>query len=307
MDVPARIPDGARRLDRRGFGRLVGAVAATSLVAGCGPDRPAGFDSAPIPAAPPPAGARRIAYGDHPDQYGDLTLPEDRPEPRALVVVVHGGSWRVGVGPENMRSVVPALVAAGYATWNIGYRRVGSGGGWPGTLSDVAAATDHVTELDAVPFDPDRTFALGHSAGGHLAMWLAARGRLPAGAPGADPRVTPAGVVSQAGVLDLVSAAGHRGSNVPPLLGGTPEEVPDRYAVASPIAHVPSGVPSVCVHGTADQVVPIAQSEEFLAAATAAGDRSELVRVDGATHISVIDASTPGWRESLAGLERLTG
>ncbi|MDN5931867.1 MAG: S9 family peptidase, partial [Pseudonocardia sp.] len=142
------------------------------------------------------------------------------------------------------------------------------------------------------------------SAGGHLAAWLAARPGLPAGAPGADSVVRLRGAVSQAGVLDLVDAAerGVGGSAVPDLLGGTPEEVPDRYAVASPIARLPIGVPVVCVHGTADGNVPIRQSERFTAAS---GD--ELVALPGVDHFALIDPGTEAWGACREAAIRLAG
>ena len=149
------------------------------------------------------------------------------------------------------------LAARGIAAWNIEYRRVGQeGGGWPGTLEDVAAAADAVVGLEGV--DASRVATVGHSAGGHLALWLAARHRLPEGAPGAGPRLRPLGAVSQAGVSDLVAGAraGLGGGACQALLGGEPDDVPERYAVASPAALLPLGVPQLLVHGARDDLVP---------------------------------------------------
>ncbi len=153
----------------------------------------------------------------------------------------------------------------------------------------------------------DRVVAVGHSAGGQLATWLAARPTLPAAAPGAAPEVLLRGVVSQAGVLDLVDASANgvgRGA-VEDLLGGRPERCPQRYALASPVARLPIGVPVVCVHGTADANVPIRQSERFVAAARAAGDDAELVSLPEVDHFAVIDPSTPAWRACSEAVERL--
>ena len=199
----------------------------------------------------PPAPA--IAYGDHPDQVGNLHLPAGEGGPWPCVVLIHGGFWRVGWDRTLMTPLAIDLARRGVAAWNIEYRRVGQeGGGWPGTLEDVAAAIDHLATVEAV--DRDRVATCGHSAGGHLALWLAARHRLPAAAPGGPPRVVPVAAVSQAGVADLVSGdeAGLGSGACAALLGGHAHEVPERYAVASPAQHLPLGVPELLVHGGSD-------------------------------------------------------
>ena len=245
---------------------------------------------------------RRIAYGDHPSQFGELTLPAG--PPRAVVVVVHGGFWRQRYGLELGRPLAADLAAAGYAAWNVEYRRVGGEGGWPATFDDVGAAVDVLAGPAAGSLPLDRVVAVGHSAGGQLAAWLAARPGLPADAPGAAPAVRLRGVVSQAGVLDLVDAERQRvGSGAAAdLLGGGPDEVPDRYALASPVARLPIGVPVVCVHGTADVNVPIRQSERFVAAA---GEEAELVTLPGADHFAVIDPAAEAWQFCREAVERL--
>ena len=170
-----------------------------------------------------------LAYGTHPSQFGELTLPAGAGPVRAVAVVVHGGFWRQAYGLELGRPLAAELVAAGWAVWNLEYRRVGGGGGWTATFDDVAAGLDTLAGAGQraaggrLPLD--RVVAVGHSAGGQLAAWLAARPTLPAGAPGADPVVRLRGVVSQAGVLDLVDASAHgvgRGA-VEDLLGARPE------------------------------------------------------------------------------------
>ncbi|MBW0091291.1 prolyl oligopeptidase family serine peptidase [Pseudonocardia sp. KRD-188] len=238
----------------------------------------------------------RLDYGPDASQFGELTLPAgDGPVP--VVMVVHGGFWRSSYGLELGRPLAVDLAGSGVAAWNVEYRRVGGGGGWTATFDDVAAAVDRLADIAAseagARLDLDRVVAVGHSAGGHLAAWLAARPGLPAGAPGADPRVRLRGAVSQAGVLDLVDAAERAvgASAVPDLMGGSPAELADRYALGSPVARVPIGVPVVCVHGTADANVPIRQSERFTAAS---GD--ELVTLPGVDHFAVIDPSTDAWR-----------
>ena len=169
------------------------------------------------------------------------------------------------------------------------------GGGWPGTLEDVAAAADAVVGLEAV--DAGRVATVGHSAGGHLALWLAARHRLPAGAPGADPRLRPCGAVSQAGVSDLLAGAraGLGSGACQALIGGEPNDVPERYVVASPAALLPLGVPQLLVHGTRDYLVPAAQSRDYAAAARVVGDAVDLIELPEADHFDVIEATDPAW------------
>jgi acetyl esterase/lipase len=254
----------------------------------------------------------RLDYGPHPSQFAELTLPTGNGPPRAVVAVVHGGFWRQAYGLELGRPLAADLAAAGFAAWNVEYRRVGGGGGWPATFTDVATALDLLAgapgEAAGGRLTMDRVLAVGHSAGGHLATWLAARPGLPPSAPGAGPRVRLAGVVSQAGVLDLVDAAerGVGAGAVDDLLGGAPSAVPDRYALASPTALVPLGVPVVCVHGTSDDRVPLRQSERFVAAARAAGDPAELVVLPEVDHFAVIDPAAHAWRSCRDAVERLS-
>ncbi len=200
---------------------------------------------------PPPSPV--VRYGDHPDQVANLHLPAAEGGPRPCVVLVHGGFWRERWDRTVMTALACDVAERGFAAWNLEYRRVGQdGGGWPGTLLDVAAGVDALAGVPEV--DATRVVVVGHSAGGHLALWLAGRRRLSEGAPGAQPLVLPRAVVAQAGVCDLVAGAhdGLGGGAVMALLGGSPDDVPDRYAVASPAALLPLGVPQLLVHGLHD-------------------------------------------------------
>jgi acetyl esterase/lipase len=183
---------------------------------------------------------------------------------------------------------------------------VGAGGGWPTTLNDVAAALDALPDVGwagedtAARLDLTDVTVIGHSAGGHLAAWAAGRGRLPAGAPGAGPRIAVTAAVLQAGVLDLTAAvaAGLGDGATVGFLGGAPEEVPERYAVADPVRLLPTGVPVLCVHGAGDRIVPLAQSERYAAAAGAVGDQVEVTVVPG-DHMVVIDPAGEAWRRTV--------
>jgi acetyl esterase/lipase len=230
-------------------------------------------------------------YGSDPSQFGELSRPADVRH-AGTVVIIHGGFWRARYTVQLGRPLAADLVARGHTVWNVEYRRVGAGGGWPGTLADVAAAIDHLATLDV---DTSRVVTVGHSAGGQLAVWAAGRATLPTGAPGAGPRVPVTAAVAQAGVLDLeVAARTHVGRGAVVDLLGEPDEVPGRYAVADPTRHLPLPVPVLCLHSRADGEVPFAQSSAYVAAATAAGGRAELHETPG-DHFTLIDPASPDW------------
>jgi acetyl esterase/lipase len=238
---------------------------------------------------PPPAPC--IAYGDHPDQVANLHLPAREGGPWPCVALVHGGFWRTGWDRTLMTPCACDLAARGIAAWNVEYRRVGQdGGGWPGTFEDVAAAVDRLEQVDDI--DPQRVVTCGHSAGGHLALWLAGRHRLPVGAVGADPRVRPIAAVAQAGVCDLERAwRDDLGGGAVEALLGSPGGAGDRYAVTSPAALVPLGVAQLLVHGSADDIVPVSQSRDQAARDPGA----ELVELADADHFDVIDVGHAAW------------
>jgi acetyl esterase/lipase len=248
--------------------------------------------------------ADRHAYGRGRERFGELwppASPESTPWP--VVVLLHGGFWRAGRTLEIMHPLAIDLAGRDLAVWNLEYRRVGQyGGGWPGTLRDVAAGIDHLVTLAAqFPLDLDQVTVIGHSAGGHLALWAAARSKLPKRAPGARPKVRPRQVMSLAGVPDLVAAAaaGTGDGAARAFLRAGPEAEPERYRLASPLALLPLGVPTVLVHGDADTVVPVTFSRDYAAAATAAGDKAELVELPGVDHTAPIDPGSAAWYEVL--------
>lgn len=245
----------------------------------------------------------RIAYGPDASQFGELYLPPDTDKAVPVVVVLHGGYWHAQYGLELGAPLAADLVAHGVAAWNIEYRRIENGGGWPNTFHDVAAATDALSGpvQDAAQgrLDLAQVRLLGHSAGGQLAVWLAGRHTLPGGTPGANPRVQVQRVISQAGVLDLLAAEqdGLGDGSAAALMGAPSSADRQRYLLASPQQRLPIGVPVTCVHGTADTNVPPSQSADYVSAAQAAGDRATLVSVAGADHFALIDPSTPAWAD----------
>jgi acetyl esterase/lipase len=242
-------------------------------------------------------------YGSDPEQHAELWLPDDG-DWLPVVVLIHGGFCRARYNLDRMRPLAADLTGRGMAVWNLEYRRVGqSGGGWPGTLNDVATGIQALKNLDA-PLDLGRVALVGHSAGGHLALWAAGAGD---GMPGAPRReVAPIAAVSLAGVADLRAGVADNLSNgaVADFLGATPDEAPDRYLAASPIERLPLGIPQLLVHGDADENVPVSQSRGYVAAATAAGDDVELLELPGADHFVVVDPSSGAWEATASWLAR---
>jgi acetyl esterase/lipase len=250
----------------------------------------------------------RHLYGPDPSQFADLYLPAGQCRP-STVVLIHGGWWGPYFGLDHLEGVAADLVRRGWVTWNVEYRRLGIGGGYPSTLEDVAAAIDYLAALDNI--DTRRVVTMGHSAGGHLATWAGGRTELAAGAPGARPVVEIAGVISLAGVVDLAAAARDKSGNGAAIefMGGGPDERPDWYAVADPLARVP--IPAVvrCVHASADDEVPFSESVTYVAAARAAGQNAQLLEASG-DHYSVADASSRDWPlviNALGELEHILG
>jgi acetyl esterase/lipase len=245
----------------------------------------------------------RYFYGSDSSQFADLHLPSGARRP-GVAVVLHGGFWGSQYGSDHLNAVAVDLAKRGWVTWNVEYRRIGIGGGYPTTLLDVAAAIDYLATLKDV--DTSKVAALGHSAGGHLATWAAGRGELPVGAPGAEPVVDVSGVISLAGVVDLRAAArekiGH-GAAVR-FLGGNPHELSEQYALADPLSRIPIRAVVRCVHARRDEHVPFAQSVDYVAVAQAAGQDARLLEVPG-DHFSIVDTSSPTWPTVLSSLEEL--
>ncbi|MGC4880139.1 alpha/beta hydrolase family protein [Micromonospora sp. DT43] len=242
-----------------------------------------------------------VAYGDHPDQVADLRRPSGAGPARPLVVVVHGGFWRAEYDRRHAGPLAAALAADGYPVAQLEYRRTGQpGGGWPGTFTDALAGIAALPELaaEALPGRVSRTapILIGHSAGGHLALYAAATAPSTVGGVLA---LAPVADLAEAYRLDLDSGA------VAALLGGGPADFPDRYAATDPRSLVPVRTRTVVVHGSEDQQVPVAMSRDFVAAARAAGSDIALVELPGCEHFGLIDPESSAWPRVLDVLRSL--
>ena len=256
------------------------------------------------PAAPPDDTVR---YGPGPEQVASVWRPRRGPLAAAPVVMfLHGGFWRAAYDRAHVGPLAVALAGAGYLVCAPEYRRTGAGGGWPATFDDIAAAVDGLpgalSDLGGPPASAG--FALGgHSAGGHLALWAAARPRPPADTPWHTPGVARIRVVvALAAVSELASGydqkLGH--GAVAALMGGSPGQYPDRYAAADPAGLLPIGVPLRILHGGLDDVVPAAMSRSFADRARTAGDEVRGQELGGCDHFDLIDPESAAWDPVLA-------
>ncbi|MDQ0754677.1 alpha/beta hydrolase [Arthrobacter sp. B3I4] len=261
---------------------------------------------------------QKYHYGNDPSQWAELFLP-DGAAPKGVVVVIHGGYWRSQYGAELGEPLAKDLAAHGMAAWNLEYRRAGNGGGWPHTFDDVLAGIDKLRDAATEHgLDLDRVVALGHSAGGHLAVWAAGRSRLgQLRIPDADRQlqckndggaVHLAGVVSQSGLLNLAEAEKLNLSNgaVSNFLGGSSERYPKRHKYADPMTAVPLRTPVYAVHSTEDDTVPMSQSEAYSAAARTGGAPVQFLRVPG-DHFSLIDPKAAAYRKCRELVQQLLG
>jgi acetyl esterase/lipase len=254
-------------------------------------------------ALPSQPADHRIAYGKDPSQFADLRIPST-PGLHAVAILVHGGCWKADYATlRDMAPIADALKAEGIATWNIEYRRLPQpGSGWPGTYEDVARATDYLRQIaKEYRLDLGRVVIVGHSAGGHLALWVASRNRLP---PLSELYIRDPlpvrGVVDLAGPGDMateiaVEVGACQSRVVEQFLGGSPADVPERYAQVSASKMLPLGVPQVLVWGDQDNLRPVWLGKKYTEAATAAGDTVDLIIVPGLGHFEVASPFSPAW------------
>lgn len=256
-------------------------------------------DYVKLPAVPPTS---RYHYGEDSEQFADLYLPPTPPQNATgyrVIVLIHGGCWRAQYTLAPLGQFCRTFADLGVAVWSLEYRRIGNGGGWPTTFLDVAAGADYLHSVaDTHQLNLNNVVAVGHSAGGHLALWLAARRRLQVDSPLFTPDpLALVGVVALAGIPDLVDAATVdicRGA-VPELLDGTPEQVPNRYRDGSPSVHLPLGLPQHLIIGLEDQAVPTAHNERYQEQASAAGDTVELTLLPETGHFEIVTPGTAVW------------
>lgn len=264
----------------------------------------------------PPSADHRIPYGPHSLQFGDLRLPGTKSAP--VVVFLHGGWWKAAYDLEYGGHLCQALKARGIATWSLEYRRVGDeGGGWPGTFQDVAAGFEHLNELQKTyPLDLTRVAVMGHSAGGHLAYWLAGRHHVPKGnalSPSGIPKPGIKAAIALAGAVDLrltIDLAGyftfaHDKDEVISFMGGSPDQVPDRYKVGNPGDLLPLNVPQTLIQGTEDDQIPPQLPQRWAERGRRMGESVKVEMIPGADHFDVCDPLSKAWSTVQATIESL--
>jgi acetyl esterase/lipase len=251
---------------------------------------------AALPPAPP---GMVIPYGKETLQFGELTLPEGK-GPHPVMVWIHGGCWLAKWDIAHSRMTARAFADAGFAVWNLEYRRVGNpGGGWPGTFLDVAAGADRLREIaKQQPLDLSRVIAGGHSAGGYFALWLAARPKIASASKlysKAPLRVSGVLAVAPAPQLAALHVAGTCNHVIDRLMGGDPRALPDRYAAVLPAGMVPLGVPQTVVLGKHDaDWRPV--GSDYIEAARAAGE-TQITEIEApdAGHFEVVVPGSGSW------------
>lgn len=227
-----------------------------------------------------------IRYGDDAAQFGELSVPHGKA--RGIAVIIHGGFWRNKYTLVLGRPLAADLLERQWAVWNIEYRRVGTGGGWPATFNDVAAAIDALAAVGDL--DTSHVVAIGHSAGGLLATWATLR---------STTVVSVDAVISQAGVLNVGEAARQRIGDgaIHDFLGDSVATVPDPTLT-------PPKVPVWCVHARDDEQVPFGQSESFVESAREQGSPAQLAEVAGG-HFGMIDPNHSAWHRTCEVLEKI--
>ena len=248
-----------------------------------------------------PPGYIRIPYGAGELQFGDLRLPSGA-GPHPVAIMIHGGGWKAAFDIGHFGKIATGFTTMGIATWSLEYRRLGNkGGGWPGTFQDIARGADYLRVLaETYPLDLDRAIVIGHSAGGHLALWTGGRNRI-----SKHPDLMSSDPVSLLGVLALAPATdlaeyyrtqkmgkADFGNTIERLLGGSPEQYPERYRHTSIVEMLPLGIRQIVVFGDLD----IWTDARYFDTAKAAGDDITMIRAPGAGHFELIDPdSTPTW------------
>ena len=271
--------------------------------------------AAELQALPSKVADARYAYGKEADQFGELRVPAGT-GPHPVVILVHGGCWRAKYS--TLRDLAPmadAFKEMGVATWNVEYRRLGEpGGGWPGTYLDIGMAVDSLRSIARTySLDLERVIVIGHSAGGHLAMWAAARRRL---SPTSDLYVRNPlplhGVINLAGTADMESflpaeEQGCQGDVVEQMMGGKPSAVPRHYADTSARGMVPLGLREVTIWGGRDEIAPVSLGESYTAAAKQAGDPVRLMIFPALGHFEIASPGSSAWPSLVTEIRSMLG
>ncbi len=293
-------------------------LAALTLCAGApawGQSRGGPISFSQLLARPKPPAARRIAYGPAATQFGELSMPKSGGSHR-VVVLIHGGCWQKDFGLDLMAYAADDLRQRGFAVWNIEYRRLGeAGGGYPGTLLDVGAAVDQLGKL-ALRYNLDlrHVVLVGHSSGGQLALWAAARHRIGDKSPLHTAHPLPvAGVVTLAGIDDLRTyrrvgpEACGGAATIDQLIGAAHRTAGDPFADTSPAELVPIGAPQAVISGALDLIVPPVFGADYAAKAAAAHDAARVIVIPDAGHFELIDPQAPAWttiQETIAAMAK---
>jgi acetyl esterase/lipase len=258
----------------------------------------------------PPPFDQRITYGPELQHFAELRSPRGS-GPFPLLLMIHGGFWQSAYDLKHTGTLCADLTGRGIVTCNVEYRRIGDpGGGWPGTFQDISLASYKIPEiLSSDPrIDLTRTTVMGHSAGGHLALWLVGQHKISKNSLLHESRKSLiVNAISLAGVLDLRTAwkqkLGH--GIVTKLMGGSPDHHPDRYDAGSPIELLPNGAKKVVVHGAVDRTVPVSQSEQYERKAAGSGDECSLVKLAETSHFDLIDPESDAWSSVVTAIETM--
>ena len=240
---------------------------------------------------------QRYAYGSHPQQFGELTLPRTAP-PHPVILLIHGGGYREMYDIRPIGGVAKALADVGFAVWSIEYRRHGNGGSFPKMFLDVAAAADYLRQLATRhELDLDRTISMGHSAGGHLALWLAGRKNIERASPLLSQTPLPIrAVLALAPLADIkrfiVEGAGSEA--LLDVIGGDPASVPSHFRNGSPMELLPLGITQAIIVGDQDSDM-LDNARGYVEAAAALGDPAELIVLPQAGHFEVVAVETSAW------------
>jgi len=238
-----------------------------------------------------------ITYGPDPDHVGDLRIPHGA-GPHPVAVLLHGGFWRNTVARDLLDAAAVDLTEHGWATWNVEFARVGGGGGWRATTTDVATAIRSLADFaEGHQLDLKRVIAVGHGSGGQLALQAAVGHN--------EPAISAVVALAPIGDLEAAHRAGIGGDAVNAFVRRTPEQSPERYAAASPIRNLPIGVPLLVVHGDEDDRVPAAISRSFAGRAADEGDTVVYHELEGVEHNDLIDPATLAWDKVVEEIDRL--